>query len=308
MANTVSGFFETQVLGMLHTLAQPVALANSMLRNIYIDSELGLETWGQTTNLNVPTVNRNNVTDIGGGPIQPQDQGQTLVTFTVNNNKSVSRYIRDWDRVRAAPPEQFRDQYLAPVLEELTQAIDSDICELVTATNFASYTSITGGADTFSRANVATAWANLAAGGAPMQGLVFATGSVPYSSMIADTSWISEATVGLAAAEAAQQRAMLMPAFGARIIWDPLFRQPTAGSTYSALLFHPNAIALKCVQPSNSSGTSIEETIYTVPGTNLRFRIQFWYDPREQAHILHAHCVYARGVARPDYGSYLVST
>ena len=60
--------------------------------------------------------------------------------------------------------------------------------------------------------------------------------------------------------------------------------------------------------PPAEQKPGVEETYYSPEGSGLVYRIQFWYDPREQAYILHCHCMYAQAVVRPNFGSYCVST
>lgn len=310
MANTTTGIFQELVLPATAALQSPLKLANSMLRCVYVQRQPIAGTVGKTIDVNIPTVSRNDVVDIGAGPIQVTDQTHTNVQLVVNRNPSKALIIREFDQLRT--PLAMRDFYLAPAIESVTQSIDKTICDLVTTTNFNVHSSITGGADVFTRAQVAQAWANLRGVGVPDDPghQFFMTSHVPYSNMIGDDAnkWITESIVGVAAAEAAQQRARLAPAFNSEILYDQLFPQPSAGATYAGLLFHRHAIALVPVMPRVGGEPHIEETIYQPPGSGLTYRIQFWYDPREQGYVLHVHCMYALNVVRPNFGSYLVTT
>lgn len=315
MANTVTGLFQTLVLPAAAELQQPTAYRNSMLSKIYVQGQPQPGTIGQVINVNIPKVSENDVVDIGNGPIQITDEDHDTVSLTINNNKSKALRIPDFDRIRT--PVDLRTFYLQPAIESVTRKINRSVCNLATTTNFSTYTSITGGADLFTRANIGAAWANLVGAGAPMvQGdLWFVTGHVPYANMLADTTnnWIQQYVVGESAAVQAQQTARLAPSFQAYIDFDQQFPQPSAGATYSALFFHRAAIACVPVVPPRENKPHVEETMYGVLDgagrpTGLTYRIQFWYDPREQAWILHVHCVYALSVVRPAFGSYLVST
>jgi hypothetical protein len=307
MSNPTTGFFETHVLPAMTALTAPTQLANTMLKKIYVQDTPVPGRPGQTINVPIPTVNEGDVVDIGSGPIQVTDEDHTNVSLTVNNNKSVARKIADFDQLRT--PMALREFYLAPMVEALIRKIDRQVCNLCTSTNFNVHTSITGGADTFDRADLTEAWRNLTGVGVPMvPGKIhFVTGNLPYSNMIADTNWIQESIVGIDAATQAQQRAMLAPSMGAMIDWDPLFLVPSAG-TYAGLFFHEAAIALVPVTPTTPVGPAVQQSLFTIPGTRLQARLQYWYDPREQGWILHAHAVFALAVVRPNFGSYAVTT
>lgn len=310
MANTLTGLFETHILPATAALQAPLMLRNSMVKKIYVQAQPQPGIVGQTINVNIPAASENDVVDIGNGPVQITDGTHTSVSLTVNQNKSVAKRIPDFDRARS--PLDFRNFYLAPAIESVLQKINRSVCNLTTTSNFNVHSSITGGADVFTRVTVAAAWANLVGVGVPITpgDAFFVTGHVPYSNMIGDDAnkWISESVVGINAAEMVQQTARLMPAFGAELDYDPMFYQPTAGSVYAGLFFNRHAIALVPVVPPSEDKPHVQETYYTPDGTGLTFRIQYWYDPREQAWILHVHCAYALAVVRPNFGSYVVST
>ena len=310
MANNLTGLFETHILPATAELQTPLQLRNAMVRKVYIQGFPIPGRVGQTISVNIPVVAENDVIDIGNGPIQITDQDHTNVTLVVNNNKSKAVRINDFDRSRS--PADFRAMYLAPTIEAVLRKINRSVCTLVSSTNFSSYTSITGGADLFTRAHIATAWSNLTGAGVPFQpgDVHFVTGNVPYANMMADTSnsWIQDSVVGTAAAELVQQQAMFAPQYGAQIDYDPMFPQPSAGATYAGLFFNRHAIAIVPVSVVDDNAPGVQTTFYRPEGTGLVFRIQYWYDPREQAWILHVHCVYALNVVRPQFGSYLVTT
>jgi hypothetical protein len=308
MANTLTNLFETLVLPAMAELQSPLMLRNSMMKKIYVQRQPVAGRVGRTINVNIPIVNEGDVIDIGNGPIQVTDQDHTSVSLVVNNNKSKAFRVPEFDQ--GLTPVELSELYMQPAIESVTRKINRSICSLVNTTNFNVHTSITGGADTFSRANIGTAWSNLVGIGVPMvPGKVhFVTGHVPYANMISDTSYIQESIVGITAAEAAQQTARLMPAYQALIDYDPLFPQPSAGATYAGLFFNSNAIAYVPVALPAGNKQHVRETYYTPDGTGLTYRIQVWYDPREQAWIMHIHAAYALAVVRPNYGSYLVST
>jgi hypothetical protein len=309
MANTVTGIFQTLVLPGLSMLKQPTALRNSMLSKVYIQNQPLAGTVGQTVNVNIPTVAENDVIDIGNGPVQITDQDHTSVQLIVNNNKSKALRIPDFDDIRSA--ENLVQFYMQPAIESLSRKINRSICNLVTSTNFNSYTSITGGTKVHTRLNISNAWSNLRGTGAPdeVENQFLVVGHVPYANMIGDSTqnFLQQYVVGDEAATAAQQRAVFMPQFNATVDYDPMMPQPSAATTYAGLYFHRAAFALIPIAPPIGDKPNVKETYYQVPGSGLNYRVQLWYDPREQAWILHIHAVYALAVVRPSFGSYLVT-
>lgn len=308
MPNPTTGLFQTLV-SAAGELKTPLTLRKSMLSKVYVHDQPIPGSVGQVININVPTVNSANATDIGAGAIQVVDASHNNVSVTINRNYSTARIIRDFTDTLS--PENLRQLYLAPAIEEVAQKCNAAICALVTSANFSTYSSITGGADTFSRANLTAAWANLVGNGVPTEdagNFHFVTSHVAYGQMLQDTGLINEAIVGINAAEAAQQTARLMPALGALLDYDPQFLQPTAGSTYAGLLFHKNAIAVAPVRPLDETSPHVQSMLWSPPNSGFIFRIQTWYDPREQGQILHVHSMFGLAVVRPEYGSYLVST
>jgi hypothetical protein len=305
----VTGLFQTLILPALAGVQKPLMLRKAMLSKVYVQEQPEPGNFGQTINVNIPVVNESDAIDIGNGPIQISDQDHTTVPLVVNRNLSVSKAIRDFDKART--PLAFRQFYAQPAIEALARKINRQVCNLVTAANFPTYTSITGEADAFSRVNVAAAWKNLAGAGVPMDvgETAFVTHSTPYGNMLGDDTfkWIQENVVGVNAAEAAQQTAKLMPAFGFLMDWDPQLPLPAAG-TFAALAFNKNAIAAVPVRVPLEPKPAVEESYFTLPGTSWLCRVQYGYSIEQQCYILHVHCIFALAVVRPDYGSFLVST
>jgi hypothetical protein len=309
MAESTTGLFETLV-SAASGLKAPLSLRKSMLKSIYVHDQPQHGSVGQTATINIPRVDKGNVRDIGAGRIQIVDGSHDTVNIVINKNPSRARVVREF--TQRLTPESLRSLYLAPMLEEVGQAINEAVCALTTSGNFNKYTSITGGADVFTRPNVAEAWRNLRGAGVPESpdDTFFMTSHVPYSNMIGDDAnkWISENIVGKDAAEMAQQTARMMPAFGAQVDYDQQFLVPSAG-TYAGLLFHRNAIAIAPVVPVDTSPRPhVQQVTYQPEGTSLTFRIQTWYDPNEQGDVVHVHCMYGLAVVRPEYGTYLVTT
>lgn len=307
MANTTTGIFQTLVLPATAALQAPTMYKNSMVRKIYVQDQPIPGTVGQVINVNIPTVQENDVLDIGNGPIQVTDQDHTNVTLTVNNNLSKAVRIPDFTKVQT--PLDLLQFYLAPTIESVLRKVNRSVCNLVTTTNFNVHSSITGGADVFTRANVATAKGNLLGVGVPdvMGDNFFVTGHTPYTNMWATAEWYQQYQAGQGGVDL-QSTGRFVPQFNTLFDYDQQFLQPSAGATYAALLFHRAAIALVPVVPPSEEKPHVEETFYQPDGSGLTLRIQFWYDPREQAWILHVHAIFALAVVRPNFGSYLVST
>lgn len=309
MANTQTGLFQT-LTSAVAGLKAPLMLKKSMLSKVYVHGQPVPGTVGKTISINIPSVNEGNVVDIGAGKIQVADAVHTNVNLVINKNLSSARIVRDFDQSLSA--ESLRTLYLEPLIEEVARKVNRSICDLVTSGNFNIHSSITGGADVFTRVHVATAWSNLRGIGVPDDpaNMFLVTHHLPYSNMIGDDAnkWISESIVGVSAAELVQQTARLMPAFGAQIDYDPQFPIPSGG-TYAGLMFHRNAIAVAPVVPvDQGSKAAVMETEYQPEGSALTFRIQAEYNMAEQGTVLHAHCIYGLAVVRPDYGSFLVTT
>lgn len=307
MANTLTGLFQTLVLPATAQLARPLALRNSLIQKVYYQDQPIPGRVGQTINVNIPKVAENDVIDIGNGPIQISDGDHDTVALTVNNNKSWARRIPDFDKIRT--PLDFKSFYLEPGIESVTRKINRGVAALITSANFASYTSITGGSGVFTRLNLGTAWANLNDTGVPMTpgDVHFVTSHYPYSQMLADPTlnFVQQYVVGDGGPQQVKS-ARLMDMFQADLDYDQMMPKPSS-STYAGLFFNKNAIAFIPVSLPDEEKPQVMETTFSPPGTGLIYRIQFWYDPREQAWILHVNCAFALAIVRSNFGSFMVT-
>lgn len=308
MANTTTGLFETLVAAATESAAaMSIKYRNAMVSKVFMGWQpVYGQAIGNTVNINIPTVNVGNVTDIGAGDIQIKDTDHSTVTVTLNKKASNPFIIRSFDQMKT--PQDLRTLYLDARVEEVLQYVNRDICGLVTATNFNSYTTVTGGDDIFTTNHVATAWNNLAGGGAPVfdEGKVFlVTGNTPYSKMLTDPTWTQESIVGVRHAEASAT-ARFLPRFGAEVDYDQHFPQPTAGSVYSGLYFHQYAIALRSVVEPPIGGPVMETVVY--PRSNLAMKIQMWPSGDKQGNVVHVSACYGLAVVRPEFGSYMQTT
>jgi hypothetical protein len=306
MANTTSGLFETLVAAAVPA-AKALKFSNKMLDHVYVGFEPNYATLGSTLNVNVPVVNEGDVNDIGSGDIVITDTSHNTYPIVFDKNQSTSFVIRNFDEIRT--PQDLRNLYLDARLEALMRKVDRDLCSLVTSTNFNTYSSLTGGADVFTRANLATLWNSLAGGGVPVDdtaNMFFLTSNLPYSNMLNDTSFAQESIVGIDAADKTRTAAFL-PQFGATLSYDQLFPQPTAGSTYAGLFFHRYAIAMRTA-PLQPMGDSNIKEITVYPRPNLPVRIQMANSIAHQGVVINLNCAYGRAVVRATHGAYAVST
>lgn len=305
MASTTTGLFETLVAGMSEA-SQHLKYSNAFSELVYAGYEPITAQYGQTLNVLIPTVSEANTADIGGGPIQVRDTDHTSRSIVFDKHFSDSFIIKTWDQIRT--PRQLADLYLQPAMEGLLRKVNNTLVQLVNTTQFSTHASITGGADTFTRANMGTAWSNLAAAGVPVDtpgDLNLVTHPVPYANMLSTTDFYQESVVGINTAEMTQQRAMLAPAFNTRLAWDQHF--VAVSGAYPALMFHKHAIAVVSANLPGSNDHSVMETTSFVRPW-LPVQVQMQYSLKDQGHIIHMHCGWGVKVTRPEYGCYMVST
>lgn len=310
MANTTTGLFESLVMAFSEASAAPM-YENALIDTIYLQYRGISAQYGQTMQVNIPVVNEGDASDIGAGPIQLTDTQSNTVNLVVNNNKSVSFLIRDFDQVRT--PQDLRELYVDAKREALLRKINRTIANQINATNFATYTTVSGGTAVFTRLNIAAGWANLAGAGAPLRprDCFFVTSQVPYSNMLGDATqnFLQQYVVGESAAVMAQQDARFMPQFQAQVKWDQQIPQPSG--KYAGMFYSRYSMAMVPVKvPLGTGGQAApyvkEAYIFLRPG--LVARLQTWYDPVQQGQVVHVHCVYALQVTRPEYGSYFQTT
>jgi hypothetical protein len=311
MANPTGGLFETLVAAFAEAAAAP-QYENVLIDDIYLQYRGISAQVGQTLQVNIPTVNEGDVNDILAGPIQPTDVAHSTVNITINHNFSTSFIIRGFDQIRT--PQNLKDLYIGARREALLRKVNRQVANLITSTNLATYSTVSGGSSIFTRANLSSAWANLVGAGAPVnpRDTFFVTSQVPYGNMISDTSstgnFVQQYVVGTPAAEMAQQRAMLVPQFNAQIQYDQQIPQPTAGSIYSAAYFHRYAFALIPVRvPIEGNSPNVEQG-YVMLKDKIPARVQMWYDPTQQGWMVHLHVAFGLQTVRPEFASYLQTT
>lgn len=291
-------------------LSVPPTYTNALTECVYISREISPRSVGETVNFVIPSVVEADTTDIGNGAISLSNPTDSKVSISLNHKASTSKRFQSFDQVRT--PEDLLKIYLKPMLESNLRFVNGTLAALITSGNLSTYSTVTGGDDVFSRAHLATAWGNIASGGAPVDdidNLVFVTDANVYANMTADTTLTNESIVGLSAAESAQQRAIFLRQLGARIKYDQKLTTVTTG-VHRGVFMHRSAIALRTAVEPNLSEVSpgaIKEII-VYPKPELATKIQMFADPTNQGVVLHMATVFGCAVVRPEFASYMQTT
>lgn len=307
MANTTTGLFETRVIPAAVSAAQALAYTKASLRAIYWDYKAEGGEIGQTMNVNVPVVNQNDAVDIGAGPLQPSDTDHATVPIVLANHLSASFVIKSWDKVRT--PVQLQELYLQPKLEALLRQANGLVTALFTTGNFNAYAAVTSGAaNTFQRGDLTKMWSYLAGNGCPVyqpNNLTFLAHPTVYGNMMADGNFFQAYVVGETAAQQVQQRAAMVEALNARILFDQ--QMPTISSKYVGMFLHRWAVAGVCAPPPSNEelGQVQETTIYPVAeAPNFAVQIQMAYSLKDQGTLINLHTNLGFKIVRKDFGAY----
>lgn len=307
MANSTSGMFQTLVAAS-SLATQSLRFQNAGIRSIYLDHQPNA-TFQPFTTLNVliPTVNEGDVENIGAGPLQPKDTTHNNVSITLDFKESTSFSIQSWDQVRT--PARLNELFMQPKLEGLLRKVNRRVMNLLTSTNFNTYTKITGGSDDkFSRAELATCWANLDNAGVPTDdanNLVFLTDPIAYANMMSDTAFFQESIVGVEASVRATQRAMIAPQFNATIRRDQQMPIESAGKKMG-IMMHRYAVAMVIPSMPSLGGDIQETTIF--PIEKLPIQVQMQPSLIGQGTVINMQIGFGVRVVRPEYGSTVEST
>lgn len=305
MANPTTGLFETLVAAANEAQGS-LKYTNAFSEWVYAGHQPINAQIGQTLNVPIPSVNEGDVTDIGNGQINVTDVAHSNVQIVFDKHFSTTFVIKSWDQIRT--PRDLYTMYYEPRLEALLRKVNATLFNLVNTTNFSIHSSITGGSDVFTRANLGTAWSNLTGYGVPTAQpgmMAFITHPTVYANMTSTTDFYQESVVGINTAEQVQQKAMLAPAYNTSIIYDQHFTA-TSGA-YPALMFHRYAIAVVSANLPSAGDPSVMETV-AMPRPWLPVQIQTQYSLRDQGWLTHMHCGWGTKVVRPEFGQYLVST
>jgi hypothetical protein len=314
MSNNLSGIFETVVAAGARAAAAP-KFKNAFLDAIYTDWQSGYGKVGNTININIPIVNENAVNNVGNGNIIVSDTNHTSVQLTINQNLQEAFVIKAFDQNRTV--EELQSLYMDGWIESIKRKINRSIANLATSSVFSNYTTITSAAtNSFQRADIAAAWNNLTSAGAPInvEDMFFVTTPKAWSIMTSDTSsagnFVQQYVVGEQAAEAARQ-GHLMPAYMTQLKYDQQAIVTSAGKQ-TALYFHRYAIGAVPVLAQPLNDPYIQESVIYLGSTpdgkgTWPLTIQMWNDPYNQGKVVNLMAMFALGVPRPEFGSYLIS-
>jgi hypothetical protein len=306
MANDSGGLFQTLVAASSKA-AEALKYRNAFIDAIYWDYKPEPQQPYTGLNVIIPTVDEGDVVDIGSGPLQPTDTRHSNVQIPFNQHFSTSFVIKTYDQVRT--PVQLQKKYLEPRMEALMRKVNRTIAQQVTTTNFGNYTLISGATTgEIVRADISTAWQNLAAAGAPMEddGNMFLIESVPsFGKQIGDSNFIHQYIVGDKAAVEAQQRARLVTQFGCEVRYDQHIAKFNTNKE-PGLLMHRYAIAAVTSPPEPSKDSTVQEFSFKLKG-QLPVQVQMQYSLKDQGHLVHLHSWWGVKVVRPELGSTIQS-
>lgn len=287
---------------------QALSLPNTFIEAVYTEYSPNYQgALGQTLTINVPTVSVSNASDEGNGGITGISPGDVSVQVSINHKYGSNRKVTLYEDTLAA--QVLSQVYVQPVIEEVLRKLDQAMCADITSANFNSYTSITAGADTIARSHLGQAWANLRAAGAPLNdpsNNYLLSHPVVIGNMMSSSDFSSESTVGIRAAELAQQRALVVNQFNFRVLDDPYCPLPGAG-TYAALAAHRYCYGLRTVTPSLVRNENLVQTV-VFPKPKVPVVLETWYEPKDQARYIHAYVMCGHKVVRPELGQFLVTT
>ena len=308
MSNDTGGLFQTLVAASSEA-AQSLQYTNALVDAIFWDFKPEPQQPYTGLNVIIPTVDESDVVDIGSGPLQPADTKHSNVQIPFNMHFSTSFVIKSFDQART--PVQLAQKYLRPKMEGLLRKVNRTISNQVTTANFSNYTIVSGATSgEIVRADITSAWTNLANAGAPMEddGNMFLIESVgSYGKQIGDTNFINQYIVGDRASVEAQQRARLVTQYGCEVRYDQHF---TTGMFNSAkepgALIHRYAIAAVTSPPFPSEDTSVKEFTFKLKDV-LPVQVQMQYSLKDQGHVINIHAWWGVKVARPELGSLINS-
>lgn len=322
MANPNGGIMLT-LLAEANEAARYLKYQNAFLRRIYWDNQPIVGVPYQTLTVVIPQVNEGAVVDIGTGPLQPVDYSYSTTNITLSHNLSVTNVFKDFDQART--PRRLRD-FFQTNFEALLRSINRSVVGYLNATNFPNYTLFTGNgtaANQITRADITTAWTNLASVGVPMDdydnvSLMLTTPSYGY--MLQDQTFMYQYIVGESEAQSVQQRAMLRTQYGADIYYDQMMPNFNSGHQGAALL-HRYAIAGVTAR-SPKGGPNVEEGTIFLNGddmptqevagmdgsdsltegepTGIPVRIQASYSQVDQGWVVSMNALVGVAVVRPE--------
>jgi hypothetical protein len=305
MANDIDGLFATVLSAATSAASEITQYKNAFIDAIYWDYQAELQAaQGAAIDVILPTVDEGDVVDSQGGAYTPTDTKHSKATITLDRDFTTSFLIRSFDQVRTRI--ELQTKFFKPRLEALLRKMNRGVAELVTATNFSTYSVISGsGADVFARADLGGAWKNLAGRGVPVESemdMSFITSPVAYGNMLSDSNFADESVVGVNASQAAFQQAKLMNLLGARPYYDQHLARFNSGKE-PGILMHRGAIAGVTVNPL--SGADYKAIVFPKPG--LPVLVEVGYSIKDRGWLVGMTAQWGCRVVRPEFGS-LVET
>lgn len=300
--NNLDAMFQTLVAAN-SAMQDAFSFENTFIDSIYWDNRSIAASPFTNLNVIVPNVFESDTVDISSGPIQPTDLNDYYFQVPFDKNYSNSFVIKEWDQGRT--PMEIMRKFVQPRIEGFRRKINHTIAPLFNTTNFPNYSIISGaGADVFQRADIAKAWVNLAAVGVPLddvRNVSFTTSPLAYGNMMAATEFLQQYVVTDSVAKSVQQKAQMVPAYGAQVRYDQHLTPWTAGQE-PGVLYHRYAVAgvtaPVATMANQGAASVVKESSLRVGPIDLR--MQVWYSPDDQGVKVHYNCWWGVAPARKE--------
>ena len=213
------------------------------------------------------------------------------VTFTVNNNVSIG--IDDVDNAFAGGPTMFRDTFVEPMVEGLSQPIWDAIWALVLAANYDGSTTVT--AANFDADTLADASAALSADKCPRQNRS-ALLTPDYYAGVGKTSVVSDAS---AYGSTDPIRELVIPRVRGFAMYE-VSAIPDNSENLGSVVLHQSAMAAAARVPltPNQPGGSVSNVVDPVSMIPMQFRA--WYDWTLGLHMFSVANLFGVSVAQGD--------
>jgi hypothetical protein len=245
------------------------------------------------------------VTNVLSGCTTLADVATTPKTITLNQHPALRFQVPDFDAARS--DAQFRAMFLDEAIQKMVNYIDSAIGALIVAANFDAYAVITGGNDTITDANAATAFGNLAGNDVPVRdfdNMSLLVHPVVYTNLLQQATWTQNTTLANGA-EDVRRTAIIGQQFGGYVDFDRNLPIPAAG-TYNAIYMHRNAIGLVVRALPIPQNTAVQATVVYYRG--LPLRITVGWDQTCLSEVATVDTLFGVGVLRKEYGSLITSS
>lgn len=297
-------FFRT-VLEVGNSAAERYAGETALIGRVYRDFRLTPGQAGEKVDLPFP--GGISFSDRANQDLLIQPLSSTKRTIELQEQPTASWEVREFDQYRANPV-LIRDQFLDPALKAGAEYLNAKIAELFAGDAFDHHNPVpSAGANTVKLSQIRDAWIKLATAKVPVrdaENFTLATGPVCFGNTVGDADFNQESLVGVDAARAARQRAVLVNQFGATIVMD--HDMPTADvdgddepDHHVSALFHRHAIGLVLrpleIPPATTGVLGSYLNYRGVP-----FRILMTWDMHRRSWIMSLDFVYGLTVLRPE--------